>query len=71
MPHKHGWGYRLVRQVCDLALKSEVKKLILYHGPDRSDQDLAKIEYDTQRLRKQKDPRISCTVAYEGVSLRR
>jgi phosphoribosyl 1,2-cyclic phosphodiesterase len=70
MPHKHGWGHSLVSQVCDLALKAEVRQLILYHhDPDRTDQELACIQQDARRSLEKKSPRISCTVAYEGLSL--
>jgi ribonuclease BN (tRNA processing enzyme) len=70
MPHKHGWGHSLVSQVCDLALKAEVRQLILYHhDPDRTDQELAWIQQDAQRRLEEKNPRLSCTVAFEGLSL--
>ena len=70
MPHKHGWGHSLVRQVCDLALKAEVRHLILYHhDPDRSDQELDCIQEDTRRRLAEQSPHMPCTVAFEGLSL--
>ena len=70
MPHKHGWGHSLVRQVCDLASKAAVRHLILYHhDPDRTDQELDWIQEDTRRRLAEQNPEISCTVAFEGLSL--
>lgn len=70
MPHKHGWGHSLVSQACDLAAKSEVKHLVLYHhDPDRSDDELDDIRDDARRRLTGRNPRAACTVAYEGFSL--
>lgn len=70
MPFKHGWGHSLIGQVCDLALKAEVRHLILYHhDPDRTDEELDRIQEDTQRRLAEQNPRIPCTVAFEGLSL--
>jgi phosphoribosyl 1,2-cyclic phosphodiesterase len=70
MPHKHGWGHSLINQVCELAAKAEVKHLILYHhDPDRSDEELDDIQEYTRGRLSEHNPRIPCTVAYEGLSL--
>jgi phosphoribosyl 1,2-cyclic phosphodiesterase len=70
MPQKHGWGHSLIEQVCDLALKAEVKHLVLYHhDPDRTDEELDRIQEHTRRRLAEQSPLISCTVAFEGLSL--
>lgn len=70
MPHKHGWGHSLVTQACDLALKAEVKHLILYHhDPDRADYELDWIQEDARRKLGEQKPRVPCTVAFEGLSI--
>ncbi len=70
MPHKHGWGHSLIPQVCDLALKAEVKHLILYHhDPDRTDEELDRIQVSTRRRLTEQPHPIPCTVAFEGLEL--
>jgi phosphoribosyl 1,2-cyclic phosphodiesterase len=70
MVQKHGWGHSLVPQVCELAVRAEVKHLVLYHhDPDRSDRDLDDIQDYTRGKLAEHDPPIRCTVAREGLSL--
>jgi phosphoribosyl 1,2-cyclic phosphodiesterase len=70
MPQKHGWGHSLVSQACDLAAKSQVKHLVLYHhDPDRTDDELDRIQDDARRRLNGQNPRVTCTVAFEGLSL--
>ena len=68
MPAKHGWGHSLVSQVCDLAIASKVKHLILYHHDhERTDKEVDAIEAEAKaRLDKHG---IECTAAYEGLEL--
>ncbi len=70
MPLKHGWGHSLVRQACNLAWKAKVKHLILYHhDPDRTDEELDRIQEDARRWLERQGARTACTVAFEGLSL--
>lgn len=70
LPYKHGWGHSLVSQACNLALKAEVKHLILYHhDPDRTDEELDGIQEQARRWLHERSARIACTVAFEGLSL--
>jgi len=70
LPHKHGWGHSLVSQACKLALKAEVRQLILYHhDPDRTDAELDAIQENARGWLNGHNTRIACAVAYEGLSL--
>lgn len=70
LPHKHGWGHSLVSQACDLALKAEVKHLVLYHhDPDRTDGELDGVQEDARRWLDGQSAQVACTVAFEGLSL--
>ncbi|UCH09292.1 MAG: hypothetical protein JSU61_08605, partial [Fidelibacterota bacterium] len=70
MPEKHGWGHSLVSQVCDLAMAAQVKHLILYHhDPDRTDDELDKMQSLARDLLGKGPLKISCAAAYEGLEL--
>lgn len=81
MPHKHGWGHSLVRQVpaspripqrgaCELAAAAEVNQLILYHhDPERTDDQLDAIQQDARSWFHQNHHEIQCTAGYEGLAL--
>jgi phosphoribosyl 1,2-cyclic phosphodiesterase len=70
MPHKRGWGHSLVSQACDLALAAEARHLILFHhDPDRTDEELDAIQEKARLWFQAHNPDISCTVAYEGLTL--
>jgi ribonuclease BN (tRNA processing enzyme) len=70
MPHKHGWGHSLVRQARDLALQANVKHLVLYHhDPDRTDEELDRIQEESRSWFEKRRAAIECTVAFEGLSM--
>lgn len=70
MPRKHGWGHSLASQACQLALKAEVKHLVLYHhDPDRTDDELDRLQDFSRHWFETQGARTACTVAFEGLSL--
>jgi phosphoribosyl 1,2-cyclic phosphodiesterase len=70
MPQKRGWGHSLVRQACGLAIAAEVKHLVLFHhDPNRTDDELDRIQETARSWVKRKNPRIQCTAAFEGLTL--
>ena len=71
MPLKHGWGHSLVSQACNLAAAAQVKQLLLFHHePDRSDEDLDKIQVWARNWFSQQGATVQCTVAHEGLSVK-
>lgn len=70
MPQKHGWGHSLVKQACELALRAEVKHLVLYHhDPDRTDAELDSIQASARQWFEERNHPLPCTVAFEGLAL--
>lgn len=70
MPQKHGWGHSLVSQVQQLAAEAEVKHLVLtHHDPDRTDDEIDAIQDEVRAWFEQHDPTITCTAAYEGLTI--
>lgn len=70
MPYKHGWGHSLVKQACELALRAEVKHLVLYHhDPDRTDTELDSIQASARQWFEERNHPLPCTVAFEGLTL--
>ena len=63
MPIKHGWGHSTINQVAELAVKAEVKNIVIIsHDPSRTDTELLAIEQHLQT--NYKDLSIEC--AREG-----
>ena len=49
LPLKHGWGHSTINQVADLALKANIKNIVIIsHDPARSDDELLAIENSLQ-----------------------
>ena len=67
---KPTWGHSTIASAIDVAVKSKVKRLVLYHhDPDRSDDALDRIAVDAQKQTHQKAPGIEVVVAREGMEL--
>ncbi len=67
--YKRGWGHSTVATAVDVAVRANVKRLVLYHhDPDRTDDMLDKIGADAQRLARERGS-IEVLVAYEGMEL--
>jgi ribonuclease BN (tRNA processing enzyme) len=65
---RRGWGHSVVADVCALARSAQVDHLVLFHhDPDRSDAALDRIQARARRLLQ--PDQISCTAAYEGLTL--
>jgi len=70
LPYKHGWGHSLFQQACELALRAEVKHLVLYHhDPDRTDAELDSIQASARQWFEERNHPLPCTVAFEGLAL--
>jgi len=70
MPQKHGWGHSLVSQVRQLAAEAEVKHLVLtHHDPDRTDEEIDAIQDEVRAWFRQHGLSITCTAAYEGLTI--
>lgn len=68
MPHKKGWGHSLVSEACELAALAKVKHLILFHhDPDRTDDELDKIQADCREWFAANAPGTQVTAGYEGL----
>ena len=62
------WGHSPVNFTVELAIKSGVKQLILFHhDPDHDDTTIGKIEDLSRKILKQHKSRISCRAAREGM----
>ena len=67
---KPTWGHSTITSAIDVALKSKVKRLVLYHhDPDRSDDALDRIGVEAQKQMNQKASGIEVVVAREGMEL--
>lgn len=64
--HK-GWGHSDYQSVLDLALKANVKKLVLFHhAPERKDSDVVEITIFCQDLIKKKNSNLEIEAAKEN-----
>jgi phosphoribosyl 1,2-cyclic phosphodiesterase len=62
-----GWGHSDYLSAIDLALKANVKKLILFHhAPERKDSDMIKMVILCQNIVKQKDATLQIEAAKEN-----
>ena len=67
---KPTWGHSTIRSAIDVAVKSKVRRLVLYHhDPDRSDDALDRIAVEAQKHMDQKAGGIEVVVAREGMEL--
>ena len=70
MPAKRGWGHSIVENVWELALKADVKQLVMFHhDPDRSDDELDQMLGRCSDWFKEHESNVVCHVAYEGLEL--
>jgi phosphoribosyl 1,2-cyclic phosphodiesterase len=70
MPAKRGWGHSILPNALKLAAAAEVKHLVLFHhDPDRTDDDLDRIQADARAWLARHAPGVRCTAAYEGLEL--
>lgn len=68
---KKDWGHSPYESVLEMAMKVDVKKLVLFHhDPNANDRQLAKrLEFCRKRLQKNRS-RMQCLLAKEGLVLR-
>jgi ribonuclease BN (tRNA processing enzyme) len=67
---KPTWGHSTITSAIDVAVRSKVKRLVLYHhDPDRSDDALDRIAVEAQKQANQKASGIEVVVAREGMEL--
>ncbi len=67
---KASWGHSTIDSAIEVAVKSEVKRLVLYHhDPDRSDDALDQIGKDAQRAARARRSGLEVVVAREGLEL--
>jgi ribonuclease BN (tRNA processing enzyme) len=70
-PMKRGWGHSLVSEACELAAMAEVKHLILFHhDPERTDDELDKIQADYRAWFAEHFPKTQITAGYEGMVIK-
>jgi len=62
-----GWGHSDYRSTCELALKANVKKLILFHhDPSRTDPEVTDIQKQCQKLARKVNSAITIQAAKEN-----
>jgi phosphoribosyl 1,2-cyclic phosphodiesterase len=67
---KPTWGHSTIASAIDVAVKSKVKRLVLYHhDPDRSDEALDRIAKEAQKQTDDLAKGIEVVVAKEGLEL--
>ena len=67
---KPTWGHSTITSAIDVAAKSKVKRLVLYHhDPDRSDDALDRIAVEAQKKADERAPGLEVVVAREGMEL--
>jgi ribonuclease BN (tRNA processing enzyme) len=67
---KPSWGHSTIASAIDVAVKAQVKRLVLYHhDPDRSDDALDRIAVEAQRQTNERAKGIEVLVAREGMEL--
>jgi len=67
---KPTWGHSTITSAIDVAAKSKVKRLVLYHhDPDRSDDALDRIAVEAQEKANQSASPLEVVVAREGMEL--
>lgn len=70
MPAKHGWGHSLARQACELAAASGARQLVLFHhDPDRTDDEIDRIQEDARAWLRKRGHRVDCVAAFEGLKI--
>jgi len=70
MPAKRGWGHSILPDVLELAATAQVHHLLLFHhDPDRSDDELDRIQAEARVWLAQHAPGVQCTIAYEGLEI--
>jgi len=70
-PLKRGWGHSLVSEACELAAMAEVKHLVLFHhDPERTDDDLDKIQAECRAWFAKHYPNTQVSVAFEGMTFK-
>lgn len=70
MPQKRGWGHSTVWHACELAAAAGVKHLVLYHhDPERTDDELDRIQEGTRNWFRERNLSTRCTAAFEGLEL--
>lgn len=68
--NKRTWGHSPYNYAVDLAVKSNVSQLILFHhDPDHNDAEIDEIQRLSQKLIKQSQRPISCLAAMEGMEI--
>jgi ribonuclease BN (tRNA processing enzyme) len=71
MPAKRGWGHSLVGEACELAASAGVEHLVLFHhDPERTDDQLDKIESDYREWFLKHAPATKVSVGKEGMALK-
>lgn len=69
IPYHRGWGHSDYLSAINLALKANVKKLILFHhAPERKDSDMVKMVIQCQDLVKEKESALQIEAAKESSS---
>jgi ribonuclease BN (tRNA processing enzyme) len=67
---KPSWGHSTIDSAIDVAVKAQVKRLVLYHhDPDRSDDALDRIAVEAQKQTNERARGIEVLVAREGMEL--
>lgn len=67
---KPGWGHSTVEAAVDVALRAEVRHLVLYHhDPDRGDEALDEIGRRATRLVRERGRPMHISVAREGLAV--
>ena len=67
---KPTWGHSTITSAIDVAVRSKVQRLVLYHhDPDRSDDALDRIAVDAQKKANETASRLEVVVAREGMEL--
>jgi len=70
-PRRRTWGHSTWEQALDLALKSEVRALgLFHHNQDRLDRDLDRIVAECQRRARRARSRLKCFAVKEGQEIK-
>jgi phosphoribosyl 1,2-cyclic phosphodiesterase len=68
MRGKEGWGHSSIEDVCELAVRAAVRRLILFHhDPSRTDDEIDRLQDYARSLLQ--PHRIPCDAAMEGMKL--
>lgn len=67
---RHGWGHSYPEAIAQMAIKANVKTVVLFHhDPMSSDEKIKKIEQHTQRLIYDQGGKSKVIAAWEGLEL--